>query len=171
MNTREYRDGEAWWAAVYGVAQSWTRLKWLSSSSSSSSRAKTGPVGVEKRKKQDIVGTEKKRDKRFLFCLSGNEEEWTFSNSQLFFLVLSCCFLSLICRLEAFPLLVFALVLQLIEKIKRGNHTYLGTRMYKLKMETRAFLLDLLCPISLELRLSDLKLLLEIWWKKKSYIW
>ena len=23
-----------WWAAIYGVAQSWTRLKWLSSSSS-----------------------------------------------------------------------------------------------------------------------------------------
>ena len=30
------RDGGAWWAAVYGVAQSWTQLKWLSSSSSSS---------------------------------------------------------------------------------------------------------------------------------------
>ena len=30
------RDGGAWWAAVYGVAQSWTRLKWFSSSSSSS---------------------------------------------------------------------------------------------------------------------------------------
>ena len=29
------RDGGAWWAAAYGVAQSWTRLKWLSSSSSS----------------------------------------------------------------------------------------------------------------------------------------
>ena len=29
------RDGEAWWAAIYGVAQSWTRLRWLSSSSSS----------------------------------------------------------------------------------------------------------------------------------------
>ena len=28
------RDGEAWWAAVHGVAQSWTRLKRLSSSSS-----------------------------------------------------------------------------------------------------------------------------------------
>ena len=28
------RDGGAWWAAVYGVAQSWTRLKWLSSSTS-----------------------------------------------------------------------------------------------------------------------------------------
>ena len=26
------RDGGAWWAAVYGVTQSWTRLKWLSSS-------------------------------------------------------------------------------------------------------------------------------------------
>ena len=29
------RDGGAWWAAVYGVAPSWTRLKRLSSSSSS----------------------------------------------------------------------------------------------------------------------------------------
>ena len=31
------RDGAAWWAAVYGVAQSWTQLKRLSSSSSCSS--------------------------------------------------------------------------------------------------------------------------------------
>ena len=31
----ESRDEGAWWAAVYGVTQSWTRLKWLSSSSSS----------------------------------------------------------------------------------------------------------------------------------------
>ena len=29
------RDGGAWWAAIYGVTKSWTRLKWLSSSSSS----------------------------------------------------------------------------------------------------------------------------------------
>ena len=28
------RDGGAWWAVIYGVAQSRTRLKWLSSSSS-----------------------------------------------------------------------------------------------------------------------------------------
>ena len=28
------RDGGAWWAAVYGVTQSWTWLMWLSSSSS-----------------------------------------------------------------------------------------------------------------------------------------
>ena len=32
---KDPRDGGAWWAAVYGVAQSWTQLKWLSSSSSS----------------------------------------------------------------------------------------------------------------------------------------
>ena len=30
------RDRAAWWAAIYGVPQSQTRLKWLSSSSSSS---------------------------------------------------------------------------------------------------------------------------------------
>ena len=29
------RDGGAWWAAIFGVTQSWTRLKQLSSSSSS----------------------------------------------------------------------------------------------------------------------------------------
>ena len=29
------RDEGAWWAAVYGVAQSWTQLRWFSSSSSS----------------------------------------------------------------------------------------------------------------------------------------
>ena len=28
------RDGGAWWAAVYGITQSWTRLKRLISSSS-----------------------------------------------------------------------------------------------------------------------------------------
>ena len=33
------RDGGAWWAAIYGAAQSWTRLKQLSSSSSSRSRS------------------------------------------------------------------------------------------------------------------------------------
>ena len=32
------RDGGAWWAAIYGVTQSRTRLKWLSSSSSTNLR-------------------------------------------------------------------------------------------------------------------------------------
>ena len=40
------RDGGAWWAAVYGVAQSWTQLKWLSSSSSSSSKRVLGSLSV-----------------------------------------------------------------------------------------------------------------------------
>ena len=38
------RDGGAWWAAVYGVAQSRTRLKRLSSSSSSRHRHKLLPI-------------------------------------------------------------------------------------------------------------------------------
>ena len=33
------RDGGAWWAAIYGVAQSRTQLNWLSSSSSSSTKS------------------------------------------------------------------------------------------------------------------------------------
>ena len=32
------RDGGVWWAAIYGITQSRTRLKWLSSSSSNRSR-------------------------------------------------------------------------------------------------------------------------------------
>jgi len=37
------RDGGAWWAAVYGVTQSWTQLKRLNSSSSSSRRQGFNP--------------------------------------------------------------------------------------------------------------------------------
>ena len=40
------RDGGAWWAAVYGIAQSQTRLKQLSSSSSG--RPKEHPSGSPK---------------------------------------------------------------------------------------------------------------------------
>ena len=39
------RDGEAWWAAVYGVAQSQTRLKRLSSSSSIVYIIETSEIG------------------------------------------------------------------------------------------------------------------------------
>ena len=41
------RDGGAWWAAVYGVAHSWTRLKWLSSSSSSTNVITGSKLGKE----------------------------------------------------------------------------------------------------------------------------
>ena len=37
------RDGGAWWAAVYGVTQSWTSLKQLSSSSSNTNPTQTLP--------------------------------------------------------------------------------------------------------------------------------
>ena len=38
------RDGGAWWAAVYGVAQSWTGLMQLSSISSSNSDFSLSPI-------------------------------------------------------------------------------------------------------------------------------
>ena len=43
---RESQGRGAWWAAVYGVAQSRTRLKWLSSSSSSSSRVISHKINI-----------------------------------------------------------------------------------------------------------------------------
>ena len=46
------RDGGAWWAAVYGVAQSRTRLKRLSSSSSREHRNVREEVPKENRKMQ-----------------------------------------------------------------------------------------------------------------------
>ena len=45
------RDGGAWWAAVYGVAQSWTRLKWLSSLAA----AAWVPNNTKERKKQSNI--------------------------------------------------------------------------------------------------------------------
>ena len=49
------RDGGAWWAAVYGVTQSWTWLKQLSSSSSSSKGKVHSNTGIpqETRKKSN----------------------------------------------------------------------------------------------------------------------
>ena len=41
------RDGRAWWAAVYGVTQSQTRLKWLSSSSKLSQHKQIGVMNRE----------------------------------------------------------------------------------------------------------------------------
>ena len=40
------RDGGAWWAAVYGVTQRWTRLKRLSSSSSTNNNSNMLPSPV-----------------------------------------------------------------------------------------------------------------------------
>ena len=40
------RDGGVWWAAVYGVTQSQTQLKWLSSSSSSNHFSRNERMGL-----------------------------------------------------------------------------------------------------------------------------
>ena len=64
------RDRGAWWAAVYGVAQSRTRLKWLSSSSSS--RPTIKELG-----KMNVIF--QLYSKNFACDL----EEWMFSNLKL----------------------------------------------------------------------------------------
>ena len=51
------RDGGAWWAAIYGVAQSRTRLKWLSSRSSSSAIKKWFICDLPKLLKNDSFVT------------------------------------------------------------------------------------------------------------------
>ena len=48
------RDGGAWWAAVYGVAQSWTQLKRLSSSSSSSCDRQSKGIRTKQNKNTDL---------------------------------------------------------------------------------------------------------------------
>ena len=57
------RDGRAWWAAIYGVVQSWTWLKRLSSSNSSIMPvidipslcpSPTGRIIAKKKKKKEI---------------------------------------------------------------------------------------------------------------------
>ena len=47
------RDGGAWWVAIYGVAQSRTRLKWLSSSSSSATIVLSTTVDLDEVKLQN----------------------------------------------------------------------------------------------------------------------
>ena len=59
------RDGRAWWAAVYGVAQSQTRLKWLSSSSI-----------VEKDWKQEEKGMTEDEMVEWHHWLDGHESCW-----------------------------------------------------------------------------------------------
>ena len=49
------RDGGAWWAAVYGVAQSWIQLKRLSSSRSSSLFNPTLKLTNPKAMKQSLL--------------------------------------------------------------------------------------------------------------------
>ena len=58
-------DGEAWWAAVHGAAQSQTGLKRLSSSSSSSSASVLKLSQISKKFANVFLGKKKR------ICLSG----------------------------------------------------------------------------------------------------
>ena len=75
------RDRGAWWAAIYGVVQSWTRLKRLSSSSSSPLQAPT--------EESSVTGTKKKRctlhlsDFTFTFHFHALEKEMATHSSVL----------------------------------------------------------------------------------------
>ena len=68
------RDRGAWWAAVYGVAQSRTRLKWLSSSSSNK-RLGYQARYREKRTFRNLLGFKKKKKKEVSWAHS-HTENW-----------------------------------------------------------------------------------------------
>ena len=73
------RDGEAWWAAVYGVTQSWTRLKWLSSSSSSLSEV--APIGSIIWSGPWMMHKNFTKKKEYMFQAEGNSHENTLFSS------------------------------------------------------------------------------------------
>ena len=62
------RDGGAWWAAVSGVSQGWTRLKQLSSSSHSSNLASETIACILSHLKMRKVKFLKLYDQRINFC-------------------------------------------------------------------------------------------------------
>ena len=72
------RDGGAWWAAVYGVAQSRTQLKRLSSSSSSyhTLSASRKPVGRLCRE-EEVGEIFTESSYHGLFKLKGNLKKWS----------------------------------------------------------------------------------------------
>ena len=72
------RDGGAWWAAIYGVAQSRTPLKQLSSSSSSRSilMLPLRPSGRKVKKNMRTWDLEEELLKKWLMSLNTGIEKW-----------------------------------------------------------------------------------------------
>lgn len=85
----------------------------------------------------------------------------------IIFVVSSCCLLFLLCKLEPLSL---QLALHLIGKTRRENHKYLETNWINWKWGPENLLHDLLYPLSLELKFSHLRFLLESDGKKKKEI-
>ena len=50
------RDRKAWWAAVYGVAQSWTRLKQFNSNNNSNGEFHAKMGTIKDRNGKDLAG-------------------------------------------------------------------------------------------------------------------
>ena len=74
------RDGGAWWAAVYGVAQSWTRLKWLSSSSNATYSNMDGPSLIL----SEVSQTEKEKCLwHRLYLESKKGYKWTYLQTEV----------------------------------------------------------------------------------------
>ena len=81
------RDGGAWWAAVCGVAQSWTRLKWLSSSSSRNGKTP---------RQKDLEPPYYLENLRFLPTLDPLPPELLYDRAGIFCLVETIVFASLL---------------------------------------------------------------------------
>ena len=85
------RDGGAWWAAIYGVAQSWTRLKRLNSSSSTHSLCQGIPLKrtISIRYYHIQMGAEKQKIEGLLNFLCKAHGITSFCGIQLGLLIMS----------------------------------------------------------------------------------
>ena len=68
------RDGGAWWAAVYRVAQSWTRLKRLSSSSSNQKLRGRNGMDSQSLLKEPVCCSMSSSNCCFLTCIQVSQE-------------------------------------------------------------------------------------------------
>ena len=71
------RDGGAWWAAVSGVAQSWTRLKWLSSSKMSELFISIQKLNVRKDNSLTIYGSVQVSECTYVLVKFKEIQEWS----------------------------------------------------------------------------------------------
>ena len=101
------KDGGAWWACVYGVAQSWTRLKRLSSSSVHSPTSKKETLSLFLSSLNLAYISERKQTIRFNFSFSN-----LFIDGLAFFYILLTIFVNYFYIFFCFSLCCFHSVAQ-----------------------------------------------------------